>query len=157
MIRRPPRSTLFPYTTLFRSRRPRGNGGHQLRDPDVQAPRNAGGLRRLQGALQPLHEYRAHAGAQESTRAVPNVQGDHSLHDREAPARGAGAETREGSDRAERGQAVTVSDAHRAIEAVWRIESAQVLFGLTRLTGDVGTAEGLARDGRGPATGRGRG
>src|SRR2546428_10928159 len=25
MIRRPPRSTLFPYTTLFRSRRPEGN------------------------------------------------------------------------------------------------------------------------------------
>src|SRR2546429_5229103 len=25
MIRRPPRSTLFPYTTLFRSRRGRGN------------------------------------------------------------------------------------------------------------------------------------
>src|SRR3712207_7563243 len=24
MIRRPPRSTLFPYTTLFQSRRPRG-------------------------------------------------------------------------------------------------------------------------------------
>src|SRR5258706_11287636 len=24
MIRRPPRSTLFPYTTLFRSQRPRG-------------------------------------------------------------------------------------------------------------------------------------
>src|SRR2546422_783226 len=146
MIRRPPRSTLFPYTTLFRSRRPRGNGGHQLRDPDVQAPRNAGGLRRLQGALQPLHEYRAHAGAQESTRAVPNVQGDHSLHDREAPARGAGAETREGSDRAERGQAVTVSDAHRAIEAVWRDEAAKVIAGLTRLTGDVGTAEDLAQD-----------
>src|SRR3989454_4123057 len=30
MIRRPPRSTLFPYTTLFRSLRPRrGAGGHQ--------------------------------------------------------------------------------------------------------------------------------
>src|SRR2546430_3375115 len=28
MIRRPPRSTLFPYTTLFRSTQPRG------RDPD---------------------------------------------------------------------------------------------------------------------------
>src|SRR3989454_5631450 len=28
MIRRPPRSTLFPYTTLFRSRR---IGGHRLR------------------------------------------------------------------------------------------------------------------------------
>src|SRR5258707_10695339 len=27
MIRRPPRSTLFPYTTLFRSRRQVGNGG----------------------------------------------------------------------------------------------------------------------------------
>src|SRR2546430_10909828 len=26
MIRRPPRSTLFPYTTLFRSRRPRATG-----------------------------------------------------------------------------------------------------------------------------------
>src|SRR2546422_7457021 len=31
MIRRPPRSTLFPYTTLFRSRRalPAPRGGHQ--------------------------------------------------------------------------------------------------------------------------------
>src|SRR5437879_10708975 len=27
MIRRPPRSTLFPYTTLFRSRVPRGRQG----------------------------------------------------------------------------------------------------------------------------------
>src|SRR3712207_7426284 len=26
MIRRPPRSTLFPYTTLFRSRLPQGHG-----------------------------------------------------------------------------------------------------------------------------------
>src|SRR5258705_2067685 len=32
MIRRPPRSTLFPYTTLFRSRlRPRPEGQHHLR------------------------------------------------------------------------------------------------------------------------------
>src|SRR5439155_210069 len=127
-------------------RRARGDRGHQLRDPDVQAPWNAGGLRRLQGALQPLHEHRTHAGAQESTRAVPNVQGHHPLHDREAPARGAGAQARQGPGRAERGQAVTVSDAHRAIEAVWRIESAKVIAGLTRLTGDVGTAEDLAQD-----------
>src|SRR5262245_62695412 len=28
MIRRPPRSTLFPYTTLFRSHRPRGRSPH---------------------------------------------------------------------------------------------------------------------------------
>src|SRR3712207_8260955 len=34
MIRRPPRSTLFPYTTLFRSRRPRGR---------VHRPDRAGG------------------------------------------------------------------------------------------------------------------
>src|SRR2546422_7353723 len=30
MIRRPPRSTLFPYTTLFRSRGFRRRGGHFL-------------------------------------------------------------------------------------------------------------------------------
>src|SRR2546426_5823106 len=29
MIRRPPRSTLFPYTTLFRSRHRAENGGHR--------------------------------------------------------------------------------------------------------------------------------
>src|SRR6266536_6100286 len=32
MIRRPPRSTLFPYTTLFRSRPCRGNSGGDCRD-----------------------------------------------------------------------------------------------------------------------------
>src|SRR3712207_9445903 len=31
MIRRPPRSTLFPYTTLFRSGRPRTARGHRGR------------------------------------------------------------------------------------------------------------------------------
>jgi len=41
---------------------------------------------------------------------------------------------------------VTTSDAHRAIEAVWRIESAKVIAGLTRITGDVGLAEDLAQD-----------
>src|SRR5438045_5479165 len=30
MLRRPPRSTLFPYTTLFRSCRPEARGGHHL-------------------------------------------------------------------------------------------------------------------------------
>src|SRR3712207_8834521 len=30
MIRRPPRSTLFPYTTLFRSGRPDARGGRRL-------------------------------------------------------------------------------------------------------------------------------
>src|SRR3712207_7492882 len=43
MIRRPPRSTLFPYTTLFRSVRPQlvdavsdGRGGGELQFPPLQ-------------------------------------------------------------------------------------------------------------------------
>src|SRR3712207_7013339 len=42
MIRRPPRSTLFPYTTLFRSNAPRGGDG---RDPVPHPPPSARGLR----------------------------------------------------------------------------------------------------------------
>ena len=38
------------------------------------------------------------------------------------------------------------SDVHRAIDAVWRIESARVIAGLARMTGDVGRAEDLAQD-----------
>ncbi len=38
------------------------------------------------------------------------------------------------------------SDPHRAIEAVWRIESARLIAGLTRIVGDVGVAEDLAQD-----------
>src|SRR3712207_8294437 len=37
MIRRPPRSTLFPYTTLFRSRR--GRARRRRRDDDRRPPR----------------------------------------------------------------------------------------------------------------------
>src|SRR5438309_9122775 len=40
MIRRPPRSTLFPYTTLFRSHRP-GEAGAQGADDEVV---DAGGV-----------------------------------------------------------------------------------------------------------------
>src|SRR5690242_12369352 len=36
--------------------------------------------------------------------------------------------------------------AHRAIEAVWRIESARLIAGLTRIVRDVGVAEELAQD-----------
>src|SRR5256885_9430062 len=56
MIRRPPRSTLFPYTTLFRSQAPLGQDDHRMairkdplvdlrldRDPlDALEPRQAG-------------------------------------------------------------------------------------------------------------------
>src|SRR3984957_1693206 len=38
------------------------------------------------------------------------------------------------------------SAAHRTINAVWRIESARLIAGLTRLVRDVGVAEELAQD-----------
>jgi RNA polymerase sigma-70 factor (ECF subfamily) len=41
---------------------------------------------------------------------------------------------------------VTASDTHRAIDAVWRIESARLIAGLTRIVCDVGLAEDLAQD-----------
>src|SRR5258708_29888197 len=45
MIRRPPRSTLFPYTTLFRSHRPQHRGqsplcGHGGHEPGQGRPRS---------------------------------------------------------------------------------------------------------------------
>src|SRR3712207_7073535 len=60
MIRRPPRSTLFPYTTLFRSLAPRlaVDAAHpppdigrveQLRDPRVGGGRSGGAPRRWIG------------------------------------------------------------------------------------------------------------
>ena len=39
-----------------------------------------------------------------------------------------------------------MSDTHRAVEAVWRIESAKLIATLTRITRDVGLAEDLAQD-----------
>src|SRR5215472_11252298 len=39
-----------------------------------------------------------------------------------------------------------MSDTHRTIDAVWRIESAKVIAGLARITRDVGIAEELAQD-----------
>ena len=41
---------------------------------------------------------------------------------------------------------MTASDTHRAIDAVWRIESAKLIAGLTRIVRDVGVAEDLAQD-----------
>src|SRR5256885_8914577 len=54
MIRRPPRSTLFPYTTLFRSIRnrvgqvvvPRNSGG-SLQDPSLKLLLNNAGFRNV--------------------------------------------------------------------------------------------------------------
>src|SRR2546426_6448640 len=57
MIRRPPRSTLFPYTTLFRSR--------------ALAPRG----REPQAELDPLHRRDGHEGLGEASVELP-VPGD---------------------------------------------------------------------------------
>jgi RNA polymerase sigma-70 factor, ECF subfamily len=38
------------------------------------------------------------------------------------------------------------SDAHKAIDAVWRIESARLIAGLARMVRDIGVAEELAQD-----------
>src|SRR3712207_7734684 len=56
MIRRPPRSTLFPYTTLFRSDAdapPDGRGGRgaRRRDVDHHAPRDRRDGRRMTGTI----------------------------------------------------------------------------------------------------------
>src|SRR5256885_4605472 len=71
MIRRPPRSTLFPYTTLFRSDRLSAEARDQCR---VQlfpsgGPTRRGPLRDVAGAGRPrparprlLHEYRPRGG-----------------------------------------------------------------------------------------------
>ena len=41
---------------------------------------------------------------------------------------------------------MTESESHKAIDAIWRIESARIIGGLTRLTGDIDLAEELAGD-----------
>jgi RNA polymerase sigma factor (sigma-70 family) len=41
---------------------------------------------------------------------------------------------------------MTATHPHRAVEAVWRIESARIIAGVARMVGDVGLAEELAQD-----------
>src|ERR1700741_1529580 len=41
---------------------------------------------------------------------------------------------------------MTATDTHSAIDAIWRIESARIIAGLTRIVRDVGVAEELAQD-----------
>ncbi len=41
---------------------------------------------------------------------------------------------------------MTATDTHRTIDAVWRIESARLIAGITRIVRDVGVAEDLAQD-----------
>ncbi len=53
---------------------------------------------------------------------------------------------RAGSNDAAQSVAVMASDTHRAIDAVWRIESARLIAGLTRVVREVGLAEDLAQE-----------
>ncbi|MEV0591738.1 sigma-70 family RNA polymerase sigma factor [Nonomuraea cavernae] len=41
---------------------------------------------------------------------------------------------------------MTSGDTHRAVDAVWKMESARIIAGLVRMVGDVGLAEELAQD-----------
>src|SRR5215475_2256652 len=41
---------------------------------------------------------------------------------------------------------MTSPESHRAIDAVWRMEAAKVIAGLTRMVRDVGLAEDLAQE-----------
>src|SRR5215471_3156278 len=50
MIRRPPRSTLFPYTTLFRSRRPL-SADHRARETSTRKGRWSGGKNLVEQGL----------------------------------------------------------------------------------------------------------
>src|SRR5437867_5369388 len=120
--------------------RARRDRGHQLRDPVVQAPRLSGGLRGVQASLQLLPWDRPER-VQEGARVVRDIQGHHPLYRRQAPPGSAGAEARQGARRTERAEAVTASETHQAIDAVWRIESAKLIAALTRMVGDVGVAE----------------
>src|SRR3712207_7529014 len=51
MIRRPPRSTLFPYTTLFRSVRPKIQEGLRVAADEVLRNRSLSGRRKLRQSL----------------------------------------------------------------------------------------------------------
>src|SRR3954453_6752423 len=48
-------------------------------------------------------------------------------------------------------QGLATADLHRVVDAVWRMESAKLIAALTRVTGDVGLAGGLAQDALGAA------
>src|SRR3989449_2773298 len=78
MIRRPPRSTLFPYTTLFRSRRARAPVPRPRRGARAQArrpgPAHPPGAHRGHGVAAPLRGPRA-PGARGGARAPPRGPG----------------------------------------------------------------------------------
>src|SRR2546429_1164430 len=76
MIRRPPRSTLFPYTTLFRSRVPdRRRGGEAAGRESTRPAGSAAALDALLDRLEP-HRRRPHRAARGVSRSTPPEPGD---------------------------------------------------------------------------------
>src|SRR5438093_3706495 len=74
MIRRPPRSTLFPYTTLFRSRRGDGAGGDGPRAPVVAVRGRAGQSRRVALPRRAPHRHRRDPPRQRSEEHTSELQ-----------------------------------------------------------------------------------
>ena len=107
------------------------------------APRRSGRLRAA-GASASLAEALAEAGA---GHGAPASDGDGGPAGRSPPVlleRG----LRPCAERVEGVVivAVTATDTHRAIDAVWRIESPRLIAGLARIVRDVGLAEDLAQE-----------
>src|SRR3712207_8698465 len=71
MIRRPPRSTLFPYTTLFRSSG--GEGGQQAGFREAQHRRGAGAGHAFQRQRRPLG-FRQRPRSEEHTSELQSRQ-----------------------------------------------------------------------------------
>src|SRR2546429_1117904 len=61
MIRRPPRSTLFPYTTLFRSRQRPSGGGEPGRSGEAARRPRCSGVDRKSTRLNSSHGYISYA------------------------------------------------------------------------------------------------
>src|SRR3712207_7836216 len=77
MIRRPPRSTLFPYTTLFRSHRPvrRRPARRAVEPDDAEAQRRAAGRRLPRPAEIPRADrHAAGGGADRSEEHTSELQ-----------------------------------------------------------------------------------
>src|SRR5256885_11023873 len=82
MIRRPPRSTLFPYTTLFRSPRAQGTpGAGTAPRPRSRAPRRPrrapGSARRPRRAARPRATPRPAAAARRADRKSTRLNSSH--------------------------------------------------------------------------------
>src|SRR2546427_8617952 len=73
MIRRPPRSTLFPYTTLFRSRHVHGQRVFRHPDPGHQPAAGSAG----RGHRDPVHEENE-VDADRSDRKSTRLNSSHS-------------------------------------------------------------------------------